>query len=91
MKVCPKHYLDEDVLTAARSRCDRILREFDDHYVAFPCGKDSLVCLHLMREARERAGLTGRMKASFLDEELIPDSVVKFVEEHLHKDWLKLF
>lgn len=85
-----KHYLDEDVLTAVRKRFDRILEEFDDGYVAFSGGKDSLVCLHLMKEAFERHGRPFPLKASFLDEELIPDSVVNFVDGYRRQEWLKL-
>ena len=58
--------------------------------MAFSGGKDSLVCLHLMKEAYERHGRPFPLKASFLDEELIPDSVVNFVDGYRRREWLKL-
>jgi predicted phosphoadenosine phosphosulfate sulfurtransferase len=91
MSIFRKKYLDIDVLTAARQRYDRIMEEFDDVYVAFSGGKDSLVCLHLLKEAYERHGRPFPVKASFLDEELIPDSVVNFVDGYRREPWLDLF
>jgi predicted phosphoadenosine phosphosulfate sulfurtransferase len=91
MRIYSKRFIEKDVLTAARERFDTIMDRFDDAYVAFSGGKDSLVCLHLLKEAWDRAGRKGPIKAAFWDEELIPDAVVDFVNEYRQKDWIKLF
>lgn len=90
-RVYPKRYLDIDVLTAARKRFDLLIERYDDQYVAFSGGKDSLTCLHLLKEAYARAALTRRIKVQFYDEELIPDSVIDFVDEYRQKDWIDLY
>ena len=90
-RVYPKRYVDVDVLTAARRRFDVLLARYDDQYVWFSGGKDSLTCLHLLKEAYERSAITRRVKVGFLDEELIPDSIVDFVDEYRKKDWVELY
>jgi predicted phosphoadenosine phosphosulfate sulfurtransferase len=90
-RIYPKQFTDVDVLTAARKRFDAICNRYDDGWVAFSGGKDSLTCLHLMKEARDRAGLRGPVKVMFLDEELLPDSVINFVAEYRLKDWVELY
>jgi len=58
----PKHYLDEDVLTAARARIARTFDDFERIYVSFSAGKDSTVMLHLVaEEARKRGRKIGLM------------------------------
>lgn len=50
-----KHYLDTDVLTAARERISYTFDNFEQIYVSFSAGKDSSVMLHLvMAEAIKR-------------------------------------
>lgn len=88
--VFTKKYLSIDVLTAARQRFDRIMDEFDGAVVSFSGGKDSLVCLHLLKEAHERHGRPFPVRAMFFDEELLPDSVVNFVDGYRHEPWLEL-
>jgi predicted phosphoadenosine phosphosulfate sulfurtransferase len=90
-RVYPKRYVDVDVLTAARRRFDTLLSRYDDHYVSFSGGKDSLATLHLLKEAYDRSGISRKVKVNFLDEELIPDSVVDFVDEYRQKDWVELY
>jgi len=90
-RVYPKRYLDIDVLTAARKRFDLLIERYDDQYVAFSGGKDSLSCLHLLKEAYARAGITRKVKVQFYDEELIPDCVINFVDEYRRKDWVELY
>jgi predicted phosphoadenosine phosphosulfate sulfurtransferase len=90
-RVYPKRYVDVDVLTAARRRFDLLLSRYDDHFVSFSGGKDSLATLHLLKEAYDRSSITRKVKVSFLDEELIPDSVVDFVDEYRKKDWIELY
>ena len=51
----PKHYLQDDVLTAARKRVAWTFDNFARVYVSFSAGKDSTVMLHLVgEEARKR-------------------------------------
>ena len=58
-----KRFIDQDVLTAAHERFDEILERFDDQYVSFSGGKDSLTCLHLFKGAWDRASGKGRSRS----------------------------
>lgn len=58
----PKHYLDIDVLTAARQRIAWTFDTFSRVYLSFSAGKDSTVMLHLVAdEARKRGRSFGLM------------------------------
>ena len=84
-----KHYLDIDVVTAARQRINHIFDNFDHVVVMFSGGKDSLVCVHLaLEEARKRGKLP--LDVVFRDEELIPDYIVDFVDQYRRHDDLNL-
>lgn len=85
-----KGYIDSDVLTEARLRLHHIFDVFDSVLVAFSGGKDSLVCLHLVREVQRERGLPDKVRVIFRDEELIPDSVVDFVDEYRQLDWIDM-
>ena len=64
-RIYPKQFTDQDVLTAARRRFDTILDRFDDAFVGFSGGKDSLVCLHLYKEAWDRGAERDQSRSSF--------------------------
>lgn len=83
------HHLETDVLTEARRRLAHIFDQFDSVAVAFSGGKDSLVVLNLVREYHEQHGL-GKVEAIFRDEEVIPFSVVRFLEQLRVEPWLNL-
>ena len=85
-----KGFIDTDVLTEARKRMHHIYDVFDSVLVAFSGGKDSLVCLHLAHDVALERGDTRPLKVVFRDEELIPASVVDFVDEYRQKDWIDL-
>lgn len=85
-----KGFIDSDVLTEARKRMHHIFDVFDSVLVAFSGGKDSLVCVHLAHEVALERGDTRPIKVVFRDEELIPDSVIDFVDEYRRKDWIDL-
>lgn len=85
-----KGFIDTDVLTEAKKRMHHIYDLHDTVMVAFSGGKDSLVCLHLAREIALERGDDRPIKVIFRDEELIPDSVVNFVDEYRQKDWIDL-
>lgn len=85
-----KAYIDTDVLTEARRRLHHVYDVFDTVLVAFSGGKDSLVCLHLVKQVQEERGVDGPVRVIFRDEELIPDSVVDFVNEYRQEDWIDL-
>lgn len=85
-----KGFIDSDVLTEARVRLHHIYDVFDSVMVAFSGGKDSLVCLHLARSVAQERGDERPIKVVFRDEELIPDSVVDFVDEYRQQPWCDL-
>lgn len=85
-----KSFLDIDVVTAARQRVEHIFDTFDSVAVQFSGGKDSLTCLHLVKQFHEEHGL-GKVNAIFRDEEIINPSVLDFVNEYRQQDWLNLY
>jgi len=84
-----KRYLEEDVLTAARSRIRHVYDVHDSVAVMFSGGKDSLVCLHLAKEVHEERGL-GPVRVVFRDEELIPDVVIETVDHYRRQPWVAM-
>ena len=84
-----KVYQPSNVLEAARARVSRVVDEFDRPVVSFSGGKDSLVVLHLFLQEYQRRGL-GPLDAVFLDEEVIPDTVINFVEGYRSRGDLRL-
>ena len=86
-----KKFIDVDVLTEAKKRLHHIYDLHDSVAVCFSGGKDSLATLHLTHEvAQERFGKDAVVDVIFRDEELIPDSVVDFVNEYRQKPWVRL-
>lgn len=75
-------YLDIDVLTAAKERIRYLLDQFDQVWVAFSGGKDSLLTLKLVEEVYQEDGLTDKPNVLFRDEELIQDTVIDFVRSY---------
>lgn len=85
-----RRFLDIDVLQAANDRLDHIYATFDDIVILFSGGKDSLVCLYLVKQLYERHGITRKVKAAFKDEEIVSPDVLEFIEECRGYDWLDL-
>ena len=73
--------LDTDVYIEAKKRIRHIIETFDNVLVAFSGGKDSWATLNLVQEVYDEMGITEKVKVFFRDEEVIPDSVVSFVDE----------
>lgn len=84
-----KRYIDADVLTEARARIRHIYDVFDAVAVMFSGGKDSLTCLHLVKEFHDENGL-GPVNVVFRDEELIPQSVIDFVDLYRRQPWVNM-
>lgn len=84
-----KRYLDIDVVQAAEDRLRHVYETFDTVCVAFSGGKDSLVTLELAHKIGVEYG-HDKVITIFRDEELIPDSVVDFVNEYRQKDWVDM-
>lgn len=84
-------YIDTNVLDEAKKRLHYVYDTFDSVSVSFSGGKDSLVALELAHEvALERGIPDGRVNVTFYDEELIPDSVIDFVNEYRQKPWVNM-
>ena len=79
------NYIGVDVLTEAKKRIRHVMNCFDSIYVAFSGGKDSLAVLYLVEEVYREMGMSDRVSVIFRDEELIPDSVIDFVQWHYHQ------
>ena len=84
-----KHYLDVDVVTAAKRRLHHVFDIFDSVAVSFSGGKDSLCVLELAREVAAERGLD-QIDAFFYDEEVIPPSVIETVEHYRAQPWCRL-
>jgi predicted phosphoadenosine phosphosulfate sulfurtransferase len=84
-----KFHLAKDVLTAARERIHHIADTHDHLAVCFSGGKDSLVTLHLTKQVLSERGQKA-VNVIFRDEELIPGSVIDFVNEYRREPWVNM-
>lgn len=84
-----KFFLDIDVVTAARERVSHIFELFDSVVVMFSGGKDSAVCIELVRAEAEKRGMLP-VHAVFRDEELIQDDVIEHLNWYRQQPWLDL-
>src|SRR5271155_2487294 len=64
-----KHYKTQNVLDAAYDRIAVAFRDFGRVLVAFSCGKDSGVLLHLAHEYAKRNGLLRKLAFYYEDYE----------------------
>jgi predicted phosphoadenosine phosphosulfate sulfurtransferase len=78
-------YIDNDVYTEAKNRIKHVILSFDKLFVCFSGGKDSLVVLNLLEDVYKELEIKEKINVIFRDEELIPDNVVNFVQEHAKK------
>lgn len=75
-----------NVVEAAKARIRYLLKNYDDLLVSFSGGKDSLVVLELTHQVYQELGRTDKVKFKFMDEELICDSIVNFVQNICQND-----
>jgi predicted phosphoadenosine phosphosulfate sulfurtransferase len=84
-------YIETNVLDEAKKRIHYVYDTFDSISVSFSGGKDSLVVLELAHEVALERGIPGGMvNVTFYDEELIPDTVIDFVNEYRQKPWVNM-
>jgi len=86
-----KEYIDENVYDTSKKRIAHVYDIFDDVAVMFSGGKDSLVCLELAREHMLENCPDKKVKVIFLDEELLADSVIDFIDYYRQKDWIEMY
>lgn len=74
-------HLKLNVLEAAKARTRWIIENFDEVWVSFSGGKDSLVCLSLMEMVSREMSRTEPINVRFMDEELVQDDIIDFVQK----------
>jgi len=84
-----KHFLEIDVLQAARERLNHVYDIFDSVVIGFSGGKDSMVLLNLAREVAQARGID-QVDVVFRDEELIPQAVVETVQHYQSLPWVRM-
>lgn len=84
-----RRFIDANVLDEAKRRIHHIFDTHDHVVVGFSGGKDSLATLHLTKEVVEARGGT-TVNVQFYDEELIPNTVIDFVDEYRQKPWVDM-
>lgn len=84
-----RQYQEDDVLVAAKKRIQHIFDTHDTVAVMFSGGKDSLAALHLTREVAAQNGQQ-KVNVVFRDEELIPDTVIDFVQSFRDLPWVNM-
>lgn len=88
-----KHYLDIDVLTAARDRISETFDTVERAYIAFSGGKDSSVLMHLvMEEAIKRNRRVGVMyldlEAQYADTAEHVKDMFDMYKNHIDPHWI---
>lgn len=84
-----RRFIDANVLDEARRRIHHIYDTHDHVVVGFSGGKDSLAVLHLTKEVAAERGIDV-VDVQFYDEELIPPSVIDFVNEYRVQPWVRM-
>jgi len=79
-----KQELNLDVLSAARDRINNIINNFDEIWIAFSGGKDSLVTLEMFDKIYKERGIKSKLNVFFRDEEFISDDIIEFVEKKMN-------
>ena len=85
-----KRYIDTNVLDEAKKRIHHVIDIFDSLSVNFSGGKDSLVVMHLVKEVYEERGITDPVNVLFYDEEVVPSTVIDFVDHYRQQDWVNM-
>lgn len=75
-----KHYINENVYTAAKKRINDAINQSDSQAVLCSGGKDSVLVMHLLREVYHERGMKRKINVIFMDEEVINNSIVEYLE-----------
>jgi len=81
-----------NVLEAAVARMTHLVNSYDNVVVSYSGGKDSLVCLLVLRETYKRLGLKKKVESVFIDEEFLSPITEKYITwlKTSQTDWLNL-
>jgi len=83
-------YIEEDVYAEAKKRIHHLLDNFDICPVLFSGGKDSAVCIGLVREVKLERGDDTPVDVIFWDREFFVKQQVEFVEQVYEYEWVDM-
>ena len=75
-----KHYIDQDVYTAAKTRIHDAINQSDNQAVLCSGGKDSVLVAHLVSECYKEQNIQNPVNLIFMDEELINQDVINGIK-----------
>lgn len=83
-----RHHTGRDVYDEAVARMEKLYRDGHRVLVSFSAGKDSTCCLHVCRDAAERAGRLP-VEVIMRDEEIMYPGVYEYAERVAKEPWLE--
>lgn len=86
-----KHYINENVYTAAKKRIHDAINQSDNQAVLCSGGKDSVALAYLVHECYKEQNIKTPVNLIFMDEELINHDVIRGVKQLGRKPEFKLY